>query len=93
MFPVIKIDKIFYRCFIMDEDNHAHLHTNIKIIFLSSVLLLCRSYLVEQDWTQSGKKEGTFVLETSMEGSGLGSTPASIRTSSCSRPSSTRLPG
>ena len=93
MFPVIKIDKIFYRCFIMDEDNHAHLHTNIKIIFLSSVLLLCRSYLVEQDWTQSGKKEGTFVLETSMEGAGLGSTPASIRTSSCSRPSSTRLPG
>ncbi len=53
---------------------------------------MVRSYLVEQDWTQCGKKEGTFVLDSSGEGGGgSGSTPATIRTGS--RPSSTRLPG
>ena len=55
-------------------------------------LYVFRSYLVEQDWTQCGKKEGTFVLDSSGEGGGgSGSTPATIRTGS--RPSSTRLPG
>jgi len=50
---------------------------------------LFRSYVVEQDWTQSTKKEGTFVLEPSTTDAG-GISPASIRTSTPSRPSSNR---
>ena len=43
------------------------------------VTILCfRSFLVEQDWTQSTKREGTFVLDQPESSS---STPASIRSS------------
>jgi len=48
---------------------------------------LLRSYVVEQDWTQVPRKEGTFVLESG------GPTPASIRTSTPARPASSRSHG
>ena len=39
--------------------------------------LIFRSYLVEQDWTQKSKREGTFVLDS--PDSNTGSRPASSR--------------
>ena len=41
--------------------------------------LFFRSYLVEQDWTQRSKREGTFVLDS--PDSSTGSRPASSRVS------------
>merc|ERR1712180_102482 len=54
-----------------------------------------RSYIVEQDWTQVSKKEGTFVLESTVDSSNhsadrTGISPACIRTSTPSRPNSNR---
>ena len=53
----------------------AALDSNIRHF----ITFLCfRSFLVEQDWTQSSKREGTFVLDQPDSSS---STPASIRSS------------
>jgi len=38
-----------------------------------------RSFLVEQDWTQTSKREGTFVLDQPQTPESSSSTPASIR--------------
>ena len=46
----------------------------------------CRSFLVDTDWTQSAKREGTFLLDTTERPS---STPAHIRSTT---PLSRRTP-
>ena len=46
------------------------------------ITFLCfRSFLVEQDWTQTSKREGTFVLDQPQTPESSSSTPASIRSS------------
>ncbi len=35
---------------------------NLRILILSFIVF--RSYVVEHDWTQTNKKEGTFVLDS-----------------------------
>ena len=46
----------------------------------TSTPLVSRSHLVEQDWTQSGRREGTFVLD-STDAPSASPSPASIRSS------------
>ena len=68
---------------------------NNEKYLINSYVLWFRSYLVETDWTQAPKKEGTFVLETGSAEAGRLS-PASIRTSAAAaqlRPASTRSHG
>merc|ERR1711936_1324631 len=57
------------------EKHHAT--SNDKILVQTIQQEALRSFLVEQDWTQCSKREGTFVLEQSDIVSP--STPASIR--------------
>ena len=49
-------------------------------------MIFYRSHLVETDWTQRGRREGTFLLDSSERGC---STPAEIRSST---PLSRRTP-
>ena len=53
---------------------------------------MLRSYLLDQDWTQRTKREGTFVLDSPDSSSTPGSRPSSMRSSS-NTPSRAQLNG
>ena len=57
-----------------------------RLNLLYNFILFCRTFLIDTDWTQSAKREGTFLLDSAERPS---STPAHIRSST---PLSRRTP-
>ena len=81
---------LFHATYLLSIRNYCVYHHNITAV--------CRSYLLDLDWTQRKKKEGTFVLDspdTSRPNTGASSRPglASALAEAKSRSSSlSRLP-